>query len=729
MTDRTGRDASTRERRFSPRRTRTLLRIEPLEGRELMAAALAAIPNITSPAGLGYQVPLDGTAGGAASQTYTVTSSNPKVAATIAQGKFVTMNVTHVSSGANDPSFSGTMEFQLFNDLTPISASSIEQLVSSGFYNGKNFHRISAGFPDANGYIAQGGSVSGTGLDAPPAKGQPGGLPATGFPFVDEYNLQLVYNGTGQLALANAGDNTNTSQFYITTSTPRFLDFNKTIFGQLVSGQDVLNEITHVATQAGSTTPASPVIITKATLSDTNPDGVVHVDTTKANQGDSSVITVTATDPATNTTTQKSFTVNVGPTNATAPSDPNSNQRPFIQTYPTSLTVGQGQKTVFQIGAVTAQPKTDILSYIVASGVNVAKTGFDPVQNATASVDAKGIVTVTPNPGYSGPINLLIGVRNQVDHSGNGVTSPGNYDTHTVTLNVNASTTAVGLQPIALPVNQSVTANAPALVTLAGQSANPGSGQTLNYAIVSQPAHGTISNFNAAAGTFTYTAAPNYVGTDTFNYNVTSVGGPSPNLTSNISTVTLSVALGKTNAVRLIGRVLVITPPPRFDGKGNTISVAQVNGVIQATINGVTDQIQPATTALDGIIVYGTPLSDSIVIAPTVTVPTALDGGHGGTNFLTGGSEISQVNAWFGRNTVQPGTAATAVVGRFGHVKVVKGAGATSVFLSRINPAKHPHYGKPSHGNKAVPAGAFYKFVGNHLVRTKQPVTRRLIQG
>ena len=72
-----------------------------------------------------------------------------------------------------------------------------------------------------------------------------------GFPFADEFNQQLAFTGTGQLAMANAGDDTNQSQFFVTTGSPRSLDFQHTIFGQLVSGQDIIAQMTRVATGTG----------------------------------------------------------------------------------------------------------------------------------------------------------------------------------------------------------------------------------------------------------------------------------------------------------------------------------------------------------------------------------------------------------------------------------------------------------------------------------------------
>src|SRR5262249_54888013 len=151
-------------------------------------------------------------------QNYTVTSDNPNIKATIAQGKFLTMNVSHTASGPDDMagSFSGTMTYQLFDDLTPIATARIETLVNQGFYNGRNIHRIPAGFPGATDFIVQGGSVNNAGG---------GSVNQPGFPWPDQYVQQLAYTGAGQLAAPNAGNDTNDSGFFVTTGSPRFLDF------------------------------------------------------------------------------------------------------------------------------------------------------------------------------------------------------------------------------------------------------------------------------------------------------------------------------------------------------------------------------------------------------------------------------------------------------------------------------------------------------------------------
>jgi cyclophilin family peptidyl-prolyl cis-trans isomerase len=687
----------------------------------MLTASLAPIAAITAPAALGYQVPLNGSGSGAISQSYTASSSNPDVKVTVATGQFLTIHVTHTSSGGTDPTINGDMVFQLFGDLTPMTIQKITQLVTSGFYNGKNIHRISSGFPDASGFIVQGGSVNGSGLDQPPAPGQPGGLPATGYPFPDEFNQQLAFTNPGELALANAGENTNTSQYFVTNSDPRFLDFGYTIFGQLVSGTDVLTQLTKVA--VSGTTPVSPVLTPTVTLSNTNPNGVLHVDTTGATAGETSNVTVTATDPATHTTATQTFVVNVGPTNP----NPGPAEKPLLSTFPSNVTVGSGQTAVYKITGISPGSPTDQLTYTVQGGVATGNGSFTAVQNATATVDANGVVTVVPNSGFTGTINLVVGVRDQTDRTGSGLTSPSNYDVHPMTVTVNASSTQLNLPPIASPVTVSAPSGSPTTVQLAGNTANPQSNQTLTYTLLSQPTHGTVTNFNATAGTLTYTANTGFTGADTLNYQTTDVGAPLPNLTSAPGTVTINVSAGATGAVRLIGTVLVVTPLPN-PHKHNSITVDEVNGNIQVTVNGVLDTNQPATTSLSEILVYGENTGNTINITPNVDNYVSLNGGHGGMNFVKGDGPAATISGWFGKNVVQGGSGINAIVGQKGHLRVIKSSGTDSVFVSPISPySRVPHF-KAAAFEKKLPVGNFYKFVGNKLVKTKFPATIKLRQ-
>lgn len=688
--------------------------LEGLEEFILLNASLAPIPAVTVPQYLGYQVPLDGAASGV-NQTYTVTSSNPDIPATVAQGKFLTINVAHASSGANDPAFSGALTFQLFDDLTPLTTSRIESLVNQGFYKGKVFHRVANNFPGVNDFIVQGGSVNGNGT---------GSVNQPGFPFVDEFVQQLAFTGTNQLAMANAGPDTNDSQFFVTTGSPQFLNFKHTIFGQLVSGQQILTDLTKVATN--QTTPVSPITITSATLSSANPDGVIHVNATNAQPGETSTVTVTAHDPTTQTTATQTFQVTV-----TAPTQ---NNRAYLAPVP-AITVGAGQPAVFGLQGFGPEP-TDTLTYTVQGGVTTnPATGaqsFTPIQNATASVDqTTGIVTVVPNPGFTGVIPVLVGVRDQVNRAGTGapLDSVANFDYHIVNLTV-ASGARVTLPPIAVGQTVGAVVGQPTPIQLVGNSANPGTNQTLTYSLVSPPTHGTLGNFNPQTGALTYTPAPGFAGTDKFQFVVRTAGGTS-SLQSNVATETVNVSAVSTGAVRIIGPALVVTPLPRTDGGTNTINVKQVNGQIQVVVNGQLDSNMPTASTLTDLIVYGSKANDQITIDPSVTLPTELNGGRGGTNILNAGGGPTIEQGWFGRNTLVGGSNTNILIGRAGHVKFVKGTGVDSLIFAG-NPAPlpdnndflnrffHPHIPKRRYQGHA-PRGTFFKFVGNKLVPIPAP--------
>jgi cyclophilin family peptidyl-prolyl cis-trans isomerase len=119
----------------------------------------------------------------------------------------------------------GEFVIQLFPDKAPITVNSFVFLACKGFFNGVTFHRVLEGF------MAQGGDPTGTG----------GGGP--GYGFVNE-DSDLTFDKAGVVAMANAGRDTNGSQFFITFGPADFLNGGYTIFGQVVQGMDVVNSIT-----------------------------------------------------------------------------------------------------------------------------------------------------------------------------------------------------------------------------------------------------------------------------------------------------------------------------------------------------------------------------------------------------------------------------------------------------------------------------------------------------
>jgi peptidylprolyl isomerase len=119
----------------------------------------------------------------------------------------------------------GEFKIALYADKAPITVNSFVFLSCKGFFDGVTFHRVLEGF------MAQGGDPTGTGMAGP------------GYEFVNE-DSDLTFDKAGVVAMANAGPDTNGSQFFITFGPADFLNGGYTIFGQVVSGMDVVNNIT-----------------------------------------------------------------------------------------------------------------------------------------------------------------------------------------------------------------------------------------------------------------------------------------------------------------------------------------------------------------------------------------------------------------------------------------------------------------------------------------------------
>jgi peptidyl-prolyl cis-trans isomerase B (cyclophilin B) len=126
----------------------------------------------------------------------------------------------------------GTISLELFDEDAPKTVENFRKLAADKFYDGVIFHRV---IPD---FMIQGGDPQGTGTGGP------------GYTFEDEFNHRKVVRGA--LAMANAGPNTNGSQFFLVTidSAP-WLDGKHTVFGQVTGGMDVVDSIEALPTGAG----------------------------------------------------------------------------------------------------------------------------------------------------------------------------------------------------------------------------------------------------------------------------------------------------------------------------------------------------------------------------------------------------------------------------------------------------------------------------------------------
>jgi peptidyl-prolyl cis-trans isomerase B (cyclophilin B) len=119
----------------------------------------------------------------------------------------------------------GDIVLELFDDKTPKTCANFEKLASEGFYDGLTFHRVIEDF------MIQGGCPLGDGTGGP------------GYEFEDEFHPDLVHDTPGILSMANAGPDTNGSQFFITHVPCPWLDGKHTVFGKVIKGQDVVDQV------------------------------------------------------------------------------------------------------------------------------------------------------------------------------------------------------------------------------------------------------------------------------------------------------------------------------------------------------------------------------------------------------------------------------------------------------------------------------------------------------
>ncbi|MGK5594616.1 MAG: peptidylprolyl isomerase [Parachlamydiaceae bacterium] len=122
----------------------------------------------------------------------------------------------------------GSIVVALRPDIAPKAVENFIQHAENGYYNGVIFHRVIKGF------MIQGGDPTGTGR---------GGASIWGKPFEDEFSSEVTFSKPGLLAMANAGPKTNGSQFFITTAPAPWLNNHHTIFGEVISGYDVVQKI------------------------------------------------------------------------------------------------------------------------------------------------------------------------------------------------------------------------------------------------------------------------------------------------------------------------------------------------------------------------------------------------------------------------------------------------------------------------------------------------------
>lgn len=151
----------------------------------------------------------------------------------------------------------GNIELELFSKEAPKTVENFVGLAKKGYYNGIIFHRV------IDNFMIQGGDPTGTGR---------GGESLWGKKFEDEFSPKLKHEGAGILSMANAGPNTNGSQFFITLVPTPNLDGKHTVFGKVVAGIDVVKAIGKVAVDRAGNKPLKDVVMKKVYLKSDAPE-------------------------------------------------------------------------------------------------------------------------------------------------------------------------------------------------------------------------------------------------------------------------------------------------------------------------------------------------------------------------------------------------------------------------------------------------------------------------
>jgi cyclophilin family peptidyl-prolyl cis-trans isomerase len=415
--------------------------LESLEERVVLDATLPALTNDQFIGGQDLYVALPGSDTGGGPVSYTVSSSNNSVSATVVTaGTNISMTVS--GTDANGVAFSGTLTFRLFDDLAPNTVARIKTLITQGFYEGLSFHRIIQNF------VAQGGDPTGTGTSG------------SGVTQDDEFAKNLTFSSEGLLAMANAGDDTGDSQFFITDTDlnlnsspamPRNLNFN-----------DTFSKVMAVQTN-GSDKPTHSVIMTNVAITTDNTHGLLKI-TAPANFTGTSQINVTAHGTGTDAT--RSFT-------AQAVAD-TINDRPFLGTFSSQVVGNHNISTAvntpvtFTIQGIDLE--ADNLTFTVKDATTFADnpnvTASVVVTQASGTTPAFATVTLTPASGFSGNVVLVVGVRDDTNrNSPSALESRANYDTQQLTLSVsgtNAAPTASAGGPYTLAEGGSLSLDASA---------------------------------------------------------------------------------------------------------------------------------------------------------------------------------------------------------------------------------------------------------------------------
>lgn len=334
-------------------------------------------------AGSPLHVPLDGIDPSGQALSYTALVSDPLVSATVIAGN----RSLRIQVAAH-----GTMVFQLFDGRVRRATNRIATLADSGFYNGLIFHRI------INDFIIQGGDPTGTGSGSPLGN------------FADKFHIDLQHNRSGLLSMAKSTDDTNDSQFFITEGVQRHLDFNHSIFGVLVEGESVRQQVSNVAVDPGNgDRPVVDVVMESVSTFVDTQNAVLML---KAPEGTTGAVDVTVTVQNTGgASTSQTFRVNVTPDTIDSP--------PFLADIP-DITTPIDTEVSYQLVAIDVEGNPALFLDQDAMSANGLAVPLQAPLSMQYTVDFNtGLLTVFPTRGISGPQRIAVATAvsaNAVDY-------------------------------------------------------------------------------------------------------------------------------------------------------------------------------------------------------------------------------------------------------------------------------------------------------------------------
>ena len=343
------------------------------------APELPAFDPITVLAGSPLHIPLNGLDADGDTLTYTAVSDDPSLLTpTVLEGN-QSWRLEIEGTGSNSD-LQGEMVFELFEQRAPRATEQFIELTNDDFFNGIIFHRV------INGFVIQGGDPTGTGT---------GGSPLGDFD--DQYHVDLQHNRTGILSMAKSLDDTNDSQFFVTEGATRTLDFQHTIFGLLVEGEDVREDISNVTTGA-SDRPLDDVVIANAEIFVDTQNGVLMLEAPEGASGTVSV-DVTVSD-GNGGMTVRTITIEVVPDTV--------NGQPFLNDIPT-ITTSVDTPASFQLSAQDVEGDP-VFFFDEERLSSVGQPVFAPSHpDLDYSVDPNtGLLTITPTNGLTGTHEITV---------------------------------------------------------------------------------------------------------------------------------------------------------------------------------------------------------------------------------------------------------------------------------------------------------------------------------